>query len=198
LRGELYSGSLGRQKERTVEATISKKGKIIILVCLVLAAAPIYLLSMTGVQHFVDQAWEHADDSRSPEKILWWANLLNNTYREPEAEALFVEWLKHYGGDETETDQNLRIISWQPYPWNNDDHPRPPQHGEDYRKDPHPLTAKVLVLYGERLERMHQYQQAVHIFSIITNDTLPFSKDTEVRARAQKGIDRNGSGRNQF
>ncbi len=180
-----------------MDTTISRKGKIVILVTILIAAAPLYVMSTAGINRFLDNAWEHADDAKSPERVLFWAKLMNNTYREPEAEAVLEKWLDHYGGDETEKDPQLRFITWKAYPYN-EEHPRPPQHGEDYRKEPHPSTSTVLILYGERMERLHYYQNSGHIYGIILNETFPFYKDTDARTRAQKGIERNGSGRNNF
>ena len=180
-----------------MDTTISRKGKIVILVAILILAAPLYLTSTPGIQRFLDSAWANADDPKSPDRILTLAKFLNNTYREPEAEAVFEQWLDHYGGDETEKDPQQRFITWRPYPYS-DEKPRPQQHGEDYRKEPHPSTSTVLILYGERMERLHYYQNSKHIYDIILSEGFPFYKDTDARTRAQKGIDRNGSGRNNF
>ena len=189
-----------------MDTTISKKGKIVILVALLILAAPLYLTSTSGIYRVAGiqtnsdggvTGFAPADDAKTPDRILTAARFLNNTYREPEAEAVLEQWLDHYGGDETEKDPQQRFITWRAYPYS-DEKPRPPMHGEDYRKEPHPSTAQALILYGERMERLHYYQNSKHIYDIILSEGFPFYKDTDARTRAQKGVDRNGSGRNNF
>jgi hypothetical protein len=194
------------ERRGSVEATISRTGKIAIAVALLLLVAPIYLLSKPGLYKVYGitvspdgsvTGWDRAGDAQTPERILAMAQVLDNTYREAECEEILWAWIDHYGGDETEKPDQSRFCSWKPFPWT-EEKPRPPQHGEDYRKTPHPLTGKVLLLLGERLERVHLYQQATHVYNIIMDDTQGLNTDPEVRSRVTQGILRNGSGRNSF
>jgi len=182
-----------------VDVNISKKWKVIILIGVVIAAAPLYLLSASGMERQVDALWDRADDEKTPDRLLTYARVYNATWREEECQTLLLKWIEHYGGDETEKEQTSRYISWQPYPYNGDDHPRPAQHGMDYRKEPHPQTARVLFMIGERLERTHSYGEMKHTFKLILDDPQGLLKpDADIMKRAQLGIDRNSSGRSNY
>jgi len=189
-----------------LDVTISKKGKIAIAVFLVLAAAPLYIASNPGMDRIVKGLWDKADDPKTPEtlvKIMWFYGI---TWRDDKMETLAHEWLKHYGGDETEKDKGQRYDSWDAleastFPFDAE-HKRPEQKGEDYRPTPHPLTGKVLIMWANHLEDGHQLQQAVHIYELLDNEAYctqwNLQRDPEVMKAAQAGRTRNGSGSRSF
>jgi hypothetical protein len=189
-----------------VDVTISKKWKIVIVVCLVLAALPLYLASNPGMKMMVGKCWEKSTDAKTPENLFRLAQLYNASSREDDMQELIIKWLQHYGGDETEKDPGQRWDTWDPkpqnaYPWD-EEHPRPEQKGEDYRKTPHPLTGRALIMWANNLEDHHRLAEAVHIYNFLANETYcnqwGMTKDPEVYKRATEGIQRNSTGNRSF
>lgn len=183
-----------------MDVTISKKWKLVILVALVLAAAPLYFASGPGMERITKQLWARSTESDTPVKLYKAISFYNYTMRDGDADTLAMEWLKHYGGDETlKADKNYRFNSWDDTicPWN-DDNPRPAQNGEDYRPTPHPLTARVLMMWADHLENGHRLAEATHIYTLLTNDAYckeyNLQVDPDVLKEAQKGVQRNSSG----
>ncbi len=175
-----------------MEQNLSKKAKLVILVAVLILAFPLYALSDLGMGRWTQAAWDNAGDSESPERLLKYAKLYGLTMRKDKENDLLEEWLKHYGGDETEKDPGARYITWKPYPWS-DETPRPKQKGEDYRSSPHPKTAEVLVTIAEHYEDARQYQPSQHLFEIVMNDASGLPKDDAAHERARLGIQRSRS-----
>jgi len=195
-----------------LDVQLSKKAKIIILIVLIVAAAPLYACSNPGLDKITKSLWEKGDDPETPKKIYWITQLYAWTWREDKGVDLAKEWLRHYGGDETDKAALKRWDSWDPpkdpdgkpmstYPWD-ETGPRPPQKGEDYRPEPHPLTGKVLIFWANHLEDVHQLQQAVHIYELLNDENYcnqwKIQRDPEVAKAALAGITRNSSGNRSF
>jgi hypothetical protein len=191
---------------------MSKKAKLIVGLALFIAAAPLYLASNPGMERIAKGLWEKADDAQTPERVYWMIRFYNMTWRDDKGEALCKEWLRHYGGDESEKDVGKRFDSWdrapdgRPTPENSfpydDQNKRPPQKGEDFRPTPHPLTGRVLIIWGGRLEDGHQLQQAVHIYELLNDEKYceqwAITREPEVQKAAISGVQRNGSGSRSF
>src|SRR5207244_300471 len=70
-RTRLYSPSLGEGEETgSMDVTLSRKAKAIILVGVVVAAAPLYFASNAGMDRICGNLWTKADEAKTPEQ-LW-------------------------------------------------------------------------------------------------------------------------------
>jgi hypothetical protein len=187
-----------------VDVQMSKKAKVAIAIALVLAAAPLYFASNPGMEKIVKSQWDKASETKTPENLYRAMVFYNATWREDKMEALAKEWLKHYGGDESEKDFTHRYHCWEPtlaartFPYDGETAIRPAQKGEDF----HPLTAKVLILWAKHLENNHRLQEAVHLYKIIDNEAYctqwHIERDPDSYKQAVAGIQRNTSGSRSF
>lgn len=190
-----------------MDVQLSKKAKLIIGVAAVILIAPLYLASNPGMEKIIKSQWDRADDAKTPVNLYRAMVFYNATYREAKMEELAKEWLKHYGGDETEKELGQRYMSWgelreRTFPFDPETNPRPPQRGEDYRPTPHPLTADVLNMWALHLENNHQLQMAVHLYNCVDDEKYAtqwgIQRDPEAVKTAHGGVIRNGSGSRSF
>src|SRR5580658_8351679 len=106
-----------------MEANMSRKAKVIVAVVIAVLAFPLYALSDLGMDRWIGRAWDRSDDTNTPEALLSYIHIYDTSWREEKAEALLVEWLKHYGGDESERDANEKYCTWEA-PWYTEERPR--------------------------------------------------------------------------
>ncbi len=191
-----------------MDVTMSKKWKVVIAIALVVLAAPLYIASTPGLERITKSLWDKSTETKTPESLYKVMRFYDATYREDKMEALAKEWLKHYGGDEGEKEFPMRYHCWEPtleartYPYDGEAHVRPAQKGEDFRPTPHPLTAKVLIMWAKHLENQHRLHEAVHLFKLIDNEEYckkySIERDPEALKEAISGVQRNGSGSRGF
>ncbi|MEZ0228558.1 MAG: hypothetical protein ACAI25_08020 [Planctomycetota bacterium] len=191
-----------------MDVQMSKKAKIAIAIVMVLAAAPLYFASNPGMDRIIKSQWDKASETKTPENLYKAIVFYGISWREDKQEELIKEWLKHYGGDESEKEFPFRYHCWEPillnrtFPYDGEAHVRPPQKGEDFRPTPHPLTAKVLIIWANHLENNHRLQEAVHLYKLIDNQEYcskwNLERDPDSYKQAVSGIQRNGSGSRSF
>ena len=190
-----------------MDVQLSKKAKIAIVIVLFVSIAPLYLASNPGTDKIAKQLWDKADDTKTPEGLYKLMVFFDATWRDEKAADLAKEWLKHYGGDETEKDVPVRYQCWgdlkdRTFPYDAETMHRPPQRGEDFRPHPHPLTAKVLIRWASFLEDRHRLAEAVHIYTLLANEKYcadwQLTVDPESKKNAMSGVTRNGTGSRSF
>lgn len=155
--------------------------KLVLVVVIAAMAFPLYALSGSGMERWVQKCKENEGrDPKAAENLYKLALVYHWTYRTDKAKELLREWIIRYGGDDSEWGDGDKIFTWEPPHWT-EDKPRP----AFYSKTPHPLTAKVLCVYAEIWETERQVQVSRHLFEVVVKK---FPDDKGSFKRASDGV----------
>lgn len=174
----------------------STKAKIAAVVACVVVGAPIWFFSDSSMAARVDECWEKCGgrpsnpqrgagirDPLMADRLYKLILAYKYTFRSDtdEYRNLLHDWLIRFGGDDTTWENHL--VFWEyPY-WNEDAKVRP----DYYPKDPHPHTAKILLLWAEYWEKKKLYAQSKPLYELLQTH---FKGDVEMQKAAEKALAR--------